>query len=59
MVQKLKKLLDAEGLSVYCNYPYRGITDGLPLALRQTFAAAPRSYVSLEIALSQRLSASA
>ena len=53
VAQKIKKLLDAEGLSVYRNYPYRGITDGLPGALRQTFGA--RSYGGLEIELSQRL----
>jgi predicted N-formylglutamate amidohydrolase len=43
----------AGGLAVRCNYPYRGVSDGLTRHLRTRFSAA--RYAGIELEINQRL----
>ena len=47
---RLREALVAGGVRVRRNYPYRGVADGLPTALRRRLG---RSYVGLELELNQ------
>lgn len=48
----LQRVLQAPDRRVRRNYPYRGVADGLPTALRRRFPG--RAYAGLELELNQR-----
>lgn len=51
--RKIVRCLRRDGLRCRCNYPYRGISDGITTALRKEFA--DRHYLGIEVELNQNL----